>query len=166
MGKDFEESFLSAMMIKQLPLKLRSASKNDVRSQFAALCYRTKADRTEILLITSRRTGRWIVPKGWPEDGMTPADCALKEAWEEAGVTGRAQDRCLGLYSYAKVVSPKVTLPCVARVYPVKVQSLSNANPVHSHRQRNWFSHQHAANTPAATELRRIPPACHTPLLP
>ena len=64
---------MSAPMIKQLPLKLRAASKNDVRSQFAALCYRIKAGNPEILLITSRGTGRWIVPKGWPEDGMTPA---------------------------------------------------------------------------------------------
>ena len=65
---------MSAPMIKQLPLKFRAASKNDVRSQFAALCYRMKASRCEVLLITSRRTGRWIIPKGWPEDGLTPAD--------------------------------------------------------------------------------------------
>lgn len=147
---------MSAPMIKQLPLKLRAASKDEVRSQFAALCYRTKADRTEILLISSRRTGRWIIPKGWPEDGMTPADCALKEAWEEAGVVGKAFNRCLGLYSYAKLVEPGVTYPCVALVYPIRVKSLAKKYPEQGQRRRRWMSAKKAAAQVSEPELARI----------
>ncbi len=144
------------MMIKQLPLKLRAASKNDVRSQFAALCYRVKADRTEVLLVTSRRTGRWIVPKGWPEDGMTPSDCALKEAWEEAGVIGKSVDRCLGLYSYSKFIEPELSFPCVAMVYPVRVKSLAKKFPEQNDRKRRWFSPKKAAQRVVEPELARI----------
>ena len=154
--KKNKEQAVSAPMIKQLPLKLRAASKDDVRSQFAALCYRVKADRIEVLLVTSRGTGRWIVPKGWPEDGMTPADCAAKEAWEEAGAIGKAQDRCLGLFSYAKVISPGVTYPCVAMVYPVKVKSLAKEFPEKNQRKRRWFSTKKAAQRVAEPELARI----------
>lgn len=147
---------MSAPIIKQLPLKLRAASKDDVRTQFAALCYRIRAGRTEVLLITSRRTGRWIVPKGWPEDDMTPADSAMKEAWEEAGVIGRAQNQCLGLYSYAKEIDPELFYPCVVMVYPVKVKSLAKQYPEQGQRKRRWYSPKKAALRVAEPELARI----------
>ena len=57
------------MLVKQMPLSVRPERKTDMRTQFAALCYRVRAGKTEILLVTSRGTGRWIVPKGWPEAG-------------------------------------------------------------------------------------------------
>src|SRR6056297_3611786 len=116
---------MSAPMIKQLPLNLQASHKRDVRSQFAALCYRVRAGRLEVLLITSRRSKRWIVPKGWPIDGMTPAQSAGLEAWEEAGVIGKPIDLCLGLFSYRKIMEDAETLPCVAMVYPVKVKKLA-----------------------------------------
>ena len=143
-------------MIKQLPLSFRSTVKNDVRSQFAALCYRIKLDKPQILLVTSRRTRRWIVPKGWPEDGMTPADCALKEAWEEAGVQGKAQNVCLGLYAYAKLLTDNVSFPCVALVYPVKVKSLSKHYPEKTQRQRRWMTSKKASKCVSEPELARI----------
>ncbi|MFC6583776.1 NUDIX hydrolase [Sulfitobacter aestuariivivens] len=54
-----------------------------MRTQFAALCYRVKKGKVQVLLVTSRGTKRWIVPKGWPMDGKTPAQSAALEAWEE-----------------------------------------------------------------------------------
>ena len=56
------------------------------RVQVAALCFRETDTGKDVLLITSRGTGRWIVPKGWPIDGMGGSEAALREAWEEAGV--------------------------------------------------------------------------------
>ena len=56
------------------------------RLQVAALCYRRDGDSKEVLLVTSRGTGRWILPKGWPIDGLDAGEAALQEAWEEAGV--------------------------------------------------------------------------------
>ena len=63
---------MTAPMIKQLPITVNSARKTDVRTQFAALCWRVMDGKVQILLITSRGSGRWIVPKGWPMDGQTP----------------------------------------------------------------------------------------------
>jgi len=147
---------MTAPFIKQLPISIRADHKSDVRTQFAALCYRVSQGKVDVLLITSRRSGRWIVPKGWPMDGMTPAQSALQEAWEEAGVVGKAQDRCLGLYSYNKYVTPKSGVPCVAMVYPVLVKSLKSDFPEAGQRQRKWFSLKKAAARIGEPELARI----------
>ena len=58
----------------------------DARTQYGALCWRMHRGKVEVLLITSRDTGRWVIPKGWPIDGLAPAQTAAREAWEEAGV--------------------------------------------------------------------------------
>ncbi|MFD3190652.1 NUDIX hydrolase [Sedimentitalea sp. HM32M-2] len=144
------------MLIKQLPITIKASHKSDVRSQFAALCYRVQRDRPQILLVTSRRTGRWIVPKGWPMDGMTPAQSAAQEAWEEAGVVGKPIDRCLGLYSYYKVLNAVGGLPCVAMIYPVRVKSLVRDFPERYQRRRKWFSPKKAAARVTEPELARI----------
>lgn len=143
------------MMIKQLPITIQASHKSDVRSQFSALCFQLRRGKSEILLITSRRTGRWIVPKGWPIDGLTPAASAAQEAWEEAGVTGQAYDQCLGLYSYSKLVGGE-GLPIVTMIYPVKVESLADTFPEEGQRIRKWFSPKTAANLVAEPELSRI----------
>lgn len=144
------------MLIKQLPITVRASHKSDVRTQFAALCYRIAQDRPQILLVTSRKSGRWILPKGWPVCGLTPAECAGKEAWEEAGVIGKARDQCLGIYSYDKVLDTGDELPCVAMVYPVKVKTLVQDFPEHAQRRRKWFSPKKAASHLTQPELARI----------
>ena len=60
----------------------------------AAAC----AGRSQVLLVTSRDTGRWVIPKGWPMPDRTPEAAAAREAWEEAGVEGEVSDRCIGLF--------------------------------------------------------------------
>ena len=87
---------------KQRKLDLTEAGKRGVRTQFGALCWRKRADEVQVLLVTSRRRQRWIIPKGWPQDRATPMKTALAEAWEEAGVEGKANPTCLGIYSYTK----------------------------------------------------------------
>lgn len=144
------------MMIKQLPISVRASHKSDVRSQFAALCYRIERGKPEILLVTTRGSGRWIAPKGWPMDGKTPAESAAQEAWEEAGVVGEAHDQCLGLYSYNKTMGRGVGLPCVAMVYPVLVKTLGSDFPEKGQRQRKWFSPKKAAARVQEPELARI----------
>ncbi len=56
------------------------------RLQMAAMCHRGQGDSKEYLLVTSRDTARWIIPKGWPIRGLKSNETALREAWEEAGV--------------------------------------------------------------------------------
>jgi 8-oxo-dGTP pyrophosphatase MutT (NUDIX family) len=143
-------------MVKQLPIRVRSAHKSDVRSQFGALCFRRAGGKTQILLITSRRQGRWIIPKGWPVDRQTPAQAAAREAWEEAGVKGQAHDRCLGLYSYFKTYAGIGGFPCVVMVYPVEVKSLGADYPEAGQRKRRWFSPKKAAAKVAEPELAKI----------
>ncbi|TMV51704.1 NUDIX hydrolase, partial [Thioclava sp. BHET1] len=69
------------------------------RLQVAALCFRGGGAATEVLLITSRDTGRWVVPKGWPMRGLDAAGAARQEAWEEAGVMGRIAAEPVGRFS-------------------------------------------------------------------
>ena len=129
----------------QLPIKLRSGGKTDVRTQFSALCYRIVADAVQVCLITSRGTGRWILPKGWPMHKQTPADAAATEAWEEAGVIGVESDACIGVYSYARLRDGEDDLPCLAMLYPVKVKKLKKKYPEYKHRRRKWVSRKKAA---------------------
>lgn len=142
--------------IKQVPIVLRSREKSDVRTQFAALCYRIVKDKPEFLMVTSRGTGRWIIPKGWPVDGKTPAESALTEAWEEAGVIGRVTGPCLGLFSYHKLLPEAGGLPCVAMVYPVRVKALADDFPEAGERRRKWMRPKKAAAKVDETELAQI----------
>ena len=141
---------------KQTPIKLQDAAKSDVRTQFAALCYRMHKDEVQVLLITARQSGRWIIPKGWPMDGKTPGESALAEAWEEAGVKGKITGRSLGLFSYHKDIDTKREMPCVAMVYPVKVKSLAKKFPESGQRKRKWFSRKKAASKVSEAELAHI----------
>lgn len=148
---------MTAPIIKQLPLSLGQAGKTDVRTQFAALCYRVRKDKVQVLLVTSRGSGRWIVPKGWPMDGKTPAESAAQEAWEEAGVVGTPDWRPLGMFSYSKVLDDEEDdLPCVAMVYGVRVKSVATEFPEVGQRKRKWVSRKKAASMVDEPELARI----------
>ena len=140
----------------QLPIQMQKARKKDMRSQFAALVYRVKNDKVQVLLVTSRNSGRWIIPKGWPMLGETPSDAAATEAWEEAGVKGKTFDRCLGVYSYYKTRGGSRDLPCLVMVYPIKAKKLEAEYPEHDQRRRKWFSLKKAAKLVTEPELSHI----------
>lgn len=142
--------------IKQEPINLQAAAKSDVRTQFAALCFREVKGKPQVLLITSRGSGRWIVPRGWPMDSKTPSEAALTEAWEEAGVKGKAFEISLGLYSYTRDIGGEINLPCVAVVYPVQVKSLEKKYPEAGQRKRRWLSLKKAATRVDEPELANI----------
>ncbi|WIV51126.1 NUDIX hydrolase [Marivivens sp. LCG002] len=141
--------------IPQKPLRLRKSGKTETRTQFAALCYRIKNDKVQVCLITSRGTGRWVLPKGWPMDKKTPAEAAAIEAWEEAGLTGHAHSQCIGVYSYIKPLS-KTPVPIVAMVYPVHVQAVHTTWPERHERKRKWFGRKKAASKVAEPALRDL----------
>lgn len=139
----------------RFPIDLLGNSKRDVRTQFGALCWRMKKGKCEVLLITSRNTGRWVIPKGWPMHRMTPAEAAAQEAWEEAGVTGKVSDRAVGVFSYVKPFD-KEKLPCLAMIFPLKVKTVHAEWPEHKQRKRKWFPIKKAANKLNEAELRQI----------
>lgn len=139
----------------QAPLKVASPLKRQARSQFGALCFRVSDGQVEFLLITSRRRKRWIIPKGWPENGKTPAEAAATEAYEEAGVSGKIYNSPLGVYTYQKEFGGD-GLPCVVITYPLLVKKRHSDYPERSERKRKWFSRKSAAKKVDSPELRRM----------
>ncbi len=144
---------MSMAKIKQQALDLENYNKRDVRTQFGALCWRLNNGKIQILLVTSKRSRRWIIPKGWPQDGATPAQAATTEAWEEAGVKGKVSTLCLGIYSYVKTLPGKENLPCVVAVFPIKVTSAAANWPERRKRRRKWVSPRKAAALGQEREL-------------
>ena len=136
---------MSVTKLTQLPLLIDTKQKRNARSQFGALCYRITDGKIKVLLITSRRTQRWILPKGWPENGMTPGDSAANEAMEEAGVTGEINDRPLGVYHYKKTLENGENYPCIVTIYALKVKKTWADYREKSERRRKWFSQKGAA---------------------
>ena len=128
-----------------------------VGTQYAALCFRVSGKgKVEVLLITSRDTGRWVIPKGWPIPGADAPGGAAQEAWEEAGVTGDAAGPCLGLYSYDKVAGDGSLVPTVVAVFPIRVAKLAARWPEKADRRRKWFSPAKAARKVAEPELAAL----------
>jgi 8-oxo-dGTP pyrophosphatase MutT (NUDIX family) len=138
-----------------MTIDLSDATKRDVRTQFGALCWRRRNGEVQVLLVTSRRTRRWIVPKGWPMHGEAPADAAATEAWEEAGVKGRIGEMCIGIYTYAKDIEQSV-LPVVVAVFPLKVKDIEIDWPEKNERRRKWFSLKKAAAQVDEPELKAL----------
>lgn len=83
--------------MKHGSLSIPTDRRQGARTQYGALCWRLKDGKPQVLLITSRRSGRWVLPKGWPMDGLSGPEAALTEAWEEAGVRGKVKPDCLGI---------------------------------------------------------------------
>jgi 8-oxo-dGTP pyrophosphatase MutT (NUDIX family) len=113
-----------------------------VRVQYAVLPYRFTPDPAlEILLVTTRQTKRWIIPKGWPIKGLKPAESAAREAFEEAGVRGKVGAKPIGLFSYEKLVDEKgIHVPCEVTVYPMLVKWQSKAWPEFDQRVLRWVA--------------------------
>jgi len=103
--------------------------------------------------VTSRDTGRWIIPKGWLIPDLSAAASAAREAWEEAGVEGVLADLPIGMFAYDKVIGPAQAIPCLVSVYPLQVTRLRNRFPEVLQRQRKWFSPEKAAKKVAEPEL-------------
>ncbi|MEP6830654.1 MAG: NUDIX hydrolase [Rhizomicrobium sp.] len=122
--------------------------------QVAALCWRT-APVLQILLVTSLRTRRWILPKGWPQDAMTLAQSAANEALEEAGVFGEVASEPVGRYHYLKEKSGSA-LPCAVEVFPLFVTGQRDSWPEKGSRQVLWLPAERAATKIAETGLRRL----------
>jgi 8-oxo-dGTP pyrophosphatase MutT (NUDIX family) len=124
--------------------------------QLAALCWRKGEQGLEVLLVTSS-SGRWILPKGWPIQGKSPAEAALTEAWEEGGVTrGKASRKPVGDYIAIKRTTEGDDVPCLHRVYAIKVRDQSDDFPEAHRRDRAWVSPIEAARMVDEEGLRDI----------
>ncbi len=131
--------------------------KRAIYLQYAALPYRRRSDmNVEIMLITSRHTGRWVIPKGWPEPGLGPEEAAAREAYEEGGLVGRTVKPSIGSYHYDKRLSDGSTIHCVVEVFSFEVDQQVKSWPEQDERSTRWFDPQEAAEAVLEPELREI----------
>lgn len=137
-------------------LKMASQGAEGARIQYAALCWRPGETGVEVLMITSRDTGRWVIPKGWPMPGLAPEAAAAEEAWEEAGVTGQVSPVCLGRYGYRKIMSVTAEVPCAVAVYGLRVERLAETFPEARQRERRWVGQAVAATMVQEPDLARL----------
>jgi len=124
------------------------------RAQFAALPWRRSPDgEIEVLLITSRETKRWVIPKGWPINGKTSAKSAAQEAFEEAGVRGKVAKGPVGAYAYDKRLKNGRLQHVRVAVFALQVESEAEAYPEHGQREKRWLPLAEAATLVAEPEL-------------
>ena len=127
------------------------------RVQYAALPYRLMGrSGTEVMLVTSRDTRRWIIPKGWPQKGRAPHHSAAREAFEEAGVEGVIDSRPVGTFPYQKRLKNGGVVNCEVEVYALRVLRQSKRWPESGERQVKWVSAQEAAETVREPKLSTI----------
>ncbi len=100
-------------------------------------------------MITSRKTGRWIIPKGLIEPGDTALFTAMKESMEEAGVNGEIIPDIISRYSYDKWEGR-----CHVVVYPLKVSALQPHYEEEKERKRRWFSVEEAIRAVEKEEVK------------
>lgn len=118
----------------------------ECKRQVAALPWRTVADGVEVMLITSRDTGRWVLPKGNLDKGEKPWRGAEREAMEEAGVSGTISHQDVGRYYYAKVRLIGRAIPCEVLVFPLATSDVADKWDESSERKRRWMKPALAAD--------------------
>lgn len=127
---------------------MKTKSKDKKRTQYGALPYRVGPEGgAEVVLITSRESRRWILPKGWPMKGFTPSRTAEREAFEEGGLIGEVGKAPVGRYSYLKRLKSGATVPCEVVVFPLQVSEQRDHWPEATEREVRWFSMQEAVET-------------------
>jgi 8-oxo-dGTP pyrophosphatase MutT (NUDIX family) len=143
--------------MKQTPTRIFDADPDGgPTTQVGALCWRMRRGQVFVLLVTSRDTGRWIIPKGWQIAGLTTAEAAAREAWEEAGVRGTITVERLGSYGYDKLIAPGLPHPCRVAVHALRVAEVTHKFPERGERRRKWFSAEKAARKVDEPELRAL----------
>ena len=120
--------------------------------QYGVIPFR-RGEQTEILLITSRETKRWVVPRGNPIAGLSPPEGAAQEAFEEAGVRGEVAEEAFGTYRYDKRRASGITEEALVELFPLRVDEALDQWPERAQRARCWFPWQEAAAAVAEDEL-------------
>ena len=134
--------------------RLQALSWVNHRQQYAALPWRQGKTGIEILLITSRETRRWVIPKGWPMITLAAHDAAAQEAWEEAGVRGEIVATPVGTFRYHKRMKSGPPQRCRVDVYLLAVAIEEKTWPEKRQRQRRWIPALEAARMVEEPGLR------------
>ena len=140
-------------------MPMRNSSRTTVakRRQYGALPYRLRpGSRPQFMLVTSRETRRWIIPKGWPKKGKSPHHSAAREAFEEAGVVGAVARRSVGSFTYEKRLKNGGAVVCEVRVFPLQVRRQNKQWPEKQERVVKWLSASQAAEKVKEPKLSAI----------
>lgn len=113
--------------------------------QYAVLPFRRGEGGLEVMMVTSRDTARWVVPKGWPMQGLAAPFAAAREAYEEAGIRGEVGAVAIGGYTYWKILPHERRLLCTVEVFPFRVREELPDWPERRQRRRAWFTPVEAA---------------------
>lgn len=118
----------------------------EVLRQAGVIPYSVVNGALRVLLVTSRDTGRWLIPKGYVEEGYTPAAAAAKEAYEEAGIKGVMEsDIPLGFFTYFKRLKNGEDSPANVEVFLLRVEKQCKKWPEKKERRLAWFTPEEAA---------------------
>ena len=123
--------------------------------QYAALPWR-QAPGFEILLITSRETRRWVIPKGWPMPALSAAESAAQEAYEEAGIRGQMAAQAMGHYTYSKRQRGGAKKRFRVDVFAMEVTEVLDQWPEAHERARQWLSPEEAVALVEEPELAAL----------
>lgn len=125
--------------------------------QIAALPLKWDDDgRVRVLMVTSRDTKRWVMPKGWRMDGKKDWRAAEIEALEEAGAVGHIGSEVIGAYRYSKRLGGGVSIRCKVMVYPMIVERLKKRWKERRERKRRWFTPKAAAKRVDEPDLAEL----------
>jgi 8-oxo-dGTP pyrophosphatase MutT (NUDIX family) len=129
-----------------------------IYEQYAAICYRNhpKLGVPEVLVVTSRESGRWIIPKGWPIKGKKPHEVAAIEAFEEAGVRGKIKKKRFGFFTYLKQLPNDSRVPCIVQLHLLEVEKTFENFPERGQRLSEWVSFTEAARRVREPELKGL----------
>ena len=146
--------------MSSVSLGVMAASKKKwrkARRQVAALPYRfDMRGELEVLLITSRETRRWVLPKGWPMPGRKAHRAAEREAYEEAGLKGRISKQVLGTYGYDKRLDNGMVVSCEVSVFPLHVTGQRSRWPERDQRELYWCKPHEAADLVQEDDLKLL----------
>jgi 8-oxo-dGTP pyrophosphatase MutT (NUDIX family) len=105
----------------------------------------------QVVMITTRSRGFWVIPKGIVEPDLSPQDSAAKEAWEEAGIKGKVKKRRVGTYRYQKWGGT-----CHVEVFVMEVKELRDKFPENTARKRKLMDPKHAIKRAHPQALSRL----------
>jgi 8-oxo-dGTP pyrophosphatase MutT (NUDIX family) len=145
--------------LKKAPPKSKSGKKvsQKILRQVASLPLRRSEDgKIEVLLVTSRETRRWIIPKGWPMKGKKQHEAAAIEAEEEAGVIGNTSKKAVGYYFYGKRRAGGQVELCRVSVYLLTAVRELDSWPEKNQRDSRWVSTEIAAEMVQEFELAEL----------
>lgn len=122
------------------PISAAEATTDTILHQAGVVAYRIVHGEVRVLLMTSRETGRWIIPKGNIDAGSTPCAAAEREAYEEAGVRGILNAMPLGFYTYLKRLGSGDLRAATVEVYLLRVTERLKKWPEKGQRRLSWVS--------------------------